>query len=154
MFNISSTTLSYLNSVYSNQITNANSTETLKEAIVIERYLKTYINKGLLSDFEKFLNQKKIYEMWELSDSPKKIFIFDTDDPFLMAVLDNCVSHFAINDGAAKFYLQISAEVQTLYKKQHPSTSLPSVDSIRKHFYDTYFYNYNNLAKFSSEKIL
>lgn len=154
MFNISSTTLSYLNSVYSNQITNANSTETLKEAIVIERYLKTYINKGLLSDFEKFLNQKKIYEMWELSDSPKKIFIFDTDDPFLMAVLDNCVSHFAINDGAAKFYLQISAEVQTLYKKQHPSTSLPSVDSIRKHFYDTYFYNYNNLAKFSAEKIL
>lgn len=63
----------------------------------------------------------------------------------LITTLNNCISKFVFSDGPGTFYADISEGTQSAYRKNHPDLSLNSPVAIRKHFYDTYFFNLDNI---------
>lgn len=65
----------------------------------------------------------------------------------LITTLNNCISHFVFNDGPGNSYLDISELTQSAYQKRHPDLSLNSPAAVRKHFYDTYFFDFDNIEK-------
>ena len=161
MSNISLTTINYLNSLYS-QTQNG-----VKEIIGVQAFLsgpfKLIVRNNTFDDFQTFLNngqfstrlgtkgeERNLLE-FNLSESPKKIFTYDPDDSFLTGTLNACVNEFILADGNHKFDVDISESVQRLYKNIHRNAykdlytrvSLNTPSEIRKHFYDTYFFNYD-----------
>lgn len=158
MSNVNSVTINFLNNIYSQTQNNVKVIIGLKA--FLDGPFKFFITITNLDDFEDFLstgkfttrlgtrgNERELLQ-FDLLDSPKKIFQYDKDDIFLTALLNACVNEFVLADGNHRLDIEINELIQKQYKDVHKnlnsSVSLRDANDIRKHFYDNYFYNYDN----------
>jgi hypothetical protein len=170
MSNVNSATINFLNNIYSQTQNNVKTIIGLK-AFLDGPFKLNIGTSESFRNFKEFLNTGKFTTrlgtrgnerellQFDLLDSPKKIFQYDKNDIFLNAVLNACVNEFVLADGNHRLDIEINELIQKQYRDSHknfdPSASLKDASDIRKHFYDNYFYNYDNYyTKNSAGRVL
>jgi len=151
---ISTVTIDYLNTLSNRSQNGVKLTQAIQKAIYGPFPINPMASMGGASEeFLKFLNTgqfstrmgKKGDERkelnFELPPNTKKIFIYDEQDLLLKGLLNACINLFVQNTNSTKYDLTIDEYVQLYYKRGNDLPLTTSQESIRKHFYDNYFYN-------------
>lgn len=85
--------------------------------------------------------------------SPKKLFPYNAKDNLLNSLLNTCIQLFVKDVKFSSLTSNLDEYTQRLYKSSVNLEQTASAESVRKHFYDNYLFEYNNYASSPSKSM-
>jgi len=154
MSNVSQTTIDYLNNLFTTTENSKRHIDAVKS--FFDGPFRLVLNIQNFDVFEKFLNTGEFTTTFgtkgddrqslsfNLSESPKKLFVYDPNDVLLISVIDACINVFIRNEDRKIADFSVDEKVQAYYKTGNGLEQSKTINDIRKHFYDNYLFDYDN----------